>query len=278
MGTPHFPLSGFADEISPELEVQISTLQRLGVGGIDVRGLDGLNVLQLSAERLADLKEAAESAGIRIQCVGSPVNKVPVSAQNRKNEIAKLAKSIEAAKILGTERIRIFTPETGAGDDDEAGWPEVKSWMGEMAEMARDADLMLIHENDARFFGAFPNNCRRLLDEFGGPYFKAIYDFSNAVLIGFPTRVWFPWILPHLDTLHIKDSIEATQQIVPAGEGEGDMVETMRYLIGQNWVGTLTLEPHLQAAGAFGGFSGPELFEVAAKAIRRVVSEAGASC
>lgn len=274
-----FRTSGFADEISPDLDVQLSTLKRLGVGGIDVRGLDGLNVLQLSPGRLSELRGAAEAQGIVIQCVGSPVNKVPVTAENRKNELRKLEQSVEAAKVLGTKRIRIFTPETGAGDDDEANWPEVRSWMKDMVDMAQANDLILIHENDARFFGAYPNNCRRLLEEFSGPNFRAIFDFSNAVLIGYrPFPHWFPWVLPYLDTLHIKDSVEATGAIVPSGEGDGQMAETIRWLIGQGWQGTLTLEPHLSAKGPFGGFSGPQLFETAVTALRKTVAEAGGEC
>lgn len=274
-----FPTSGFADEISPDLEVQLTTLERLGVGGIDVRGLDGKNVLDLSVERLSELRLAAEARDIRIQCVGSPVNKVPATPQNRKGEIAKLAKSIEAAKVLGTDRIRIFTPETGGGDEDDVHWPEVLAWMAEMAAMASDAGLILVHENDARFYGAYPNNCRRMMEELGGPHFRALFDFSNAVLIGYrPFPDWFPWILPHLDTLHIKDSIEATGAIVPSGEGDGQMMETLRWLIGQGWQGTLTLEPHLSAKGPFGGFSGPQLFETAVNALRKTVAEAGGVC
>ena len=80
---------------------------------------------------------------------------------------------------------------------------------------------------------------------------------------------------PHLDTIHIKDAIEADRQVVPAGEGDGELAATMRFLISQNWHGPLTLEPHLQAAGPLGGFSGPELFAHAADQMKAVVLEAG---
>ena len=52
-------------------------------------------------------------------------------------------------------------------------------------------------------------------------------------------------------------------------------VETLRWLLTQGWSGPLTIEPHLASAGAFGGFSGEQLFEVAVDALRQVVSEAG---
>jgi sugar phosphate isomerase/epimerase len=88
-------------------------------------------------------------------------------------------------------------------------------------------------------------------------------------------RDWFPWLLPHLDTLHIKDAIESSHKVVPAGEGDGELAATLRFLMSQNWHGPLTLEPHLQAAGPLGGYSGPELFAHAARQMKSVVIEAG---
>jgi hypothetical protein len=73
--------------------------------------------------------------------------------------------------------------------------------------------------------------------------------------------------------LHIKDAIEVGKKVVPAGEGEGQILETLRWLRSQGWAGTLTLEPHLSSAGKFGGFSGGQLFEVAAAALRQVIAE-----
>ena len=86
---------------------------------------------------------------------------------------------------------------------------------------------------------------------------------------------WFPWVLPYLDTLHIKDAIEADHKIVPAGEGDGELLDAFNWLVSQGWSGPLTIEPHLAAAGPRGGFSGEELFEVAVVALRKVAGEAG---
>jgi 3-dehydroshikimate dehydratase len=147
--------------------------------------------------------------------------------------------------------------------------------MAEQIYLAEQAGITLIHENDGTFYGAFPHGAQRLFERFGGDTFKAAFDFANTVLIGYrPMRDWFPWLLPHLHTLHIKDAIEVGKKIVPAGEGEGEMVETLRWLKEQGWSGPLTIEPHLASAGKFGGFSGEQLFEEAVKALRKVVAEA----
>ncbi len=265
------PLSAFADEISPDLNVQIATLQRLEIPGLDLRSIDNTNVLDLTDAQLLEAKVQCDAAGIHFQSIGSPVNKVEYSLENRVQELAKLRRAIHAAHELDISRIRIFTP-TAPDEDAEL----LLEWMAEQRDLAVAEGVVLLHENDARFWGAYPANTGVLFKELGGNHFRAAFDFANTVLIGFrPWDDWFPWIVPYLDTLHIKDAIEDEQKVVAAGEGDGQLVRTLRYLAENGWQGPLTMEPHLAAAGPYGGFSGDRLFEVAVRALRQVLEEAG---
>ena len=74
----------------------------------------------------------------------------------------------------------------------------------------------------------------------------------------------------------IKDGLMADQQVVPAGQGDGEVRELLRALQARGYDGFLSLEPHLTHAGPFSGFSGPELFGVAVKALRELLAEMGA--
>jgi sugar phosphate isomerase/epimerase len=271
------PITGFGDEISSDLDVQLQTMKRLGVTGLDLRTAFGKNVLQLSDVEVDQVAERVESYGLSVQTVSSPVNKVKFSGVSAGEELKKLDRAAQIAKRLRIRRIRIFTPETDP-EGGSAAWPEVKAWMADQVALAKDQDVVLLHENDGRFFGAFPANARMLLEEFSGPNFRAIYDFGNAVLIGTRTmHDWFPWIVPHLDTLHIKDAIESDHKFVAAGEGDGEMLEAFMNLDVYGWSGPLTLEPHAQVAGPQGGFSGEQAFEHAVKALRKVLDAAGIS-
>ncbi len=275
MGPDRFAwITGFVDEAASDAREQIAVARRLGLSAVDVRTVDGKNVLQLTDDEARAYRELAESAGLAIQSVSSPVNKVPLTADNRGEENRKLRRAIELCGVFGTRRIRIFSP-TALDQCREEDWPAVRDWMAEQVSMAKEADVVLLHENDARFYGAFPEGGRRLFEEFGSEHFRAAFDFANTVLIGFrPLRHWFPWLLPHLDTLHIKDAVESEGRVVPASEGDGQMVETLRWLATMGWDGPLTLEPHLAVAGKFGGFTGPELFEAATNTLRRTIAEA----
>jgi 3-dehydroshikimate dehydratase len=271
-------LSGFADEISDNLTEQVAVLKQLDVRGLDLRSVGGVNVLQLSDDDLVDVRRQCEANGLVVQAIGSPVNKVSYSSNRADEELEKLRRAIHAAKLTGTDRIRIFSPQVPQGQD-EAMWPAVRDWFAPQVALAQESNVVLLHENDGSFYGAYPANARRLLEEFHGPHFRAIYDFANSVLLGPRTmRDWFPWIVPYLHTLHIKDAVQATRQIVPSGQGDGEMREAFELLMEAGWSGTLTLEPHLKSGGPYGGTSGPELFEVAVKAIREVVRSVGGTC
>lgn len=270
MGERRFSLTAFADEISPDLDVQTAELARLGVEGLDLRSVGGTNVMDLTLPQLEGVIEKCHEHGLKVSCVGSPVNKVPYDVMTEAKEFDRLKHACYVAHRLNTKKIRIFSPET---HEPELA-PKVLDWMRAQVRLAEEEGIVLLHENDAKYWGAYPDNAKRLFDELGGDHFKAAFDFANTVLLGYrPFDDWFPWILPHLDTLHIKDAKDG--QVVPAGEGDGQMEQTLRWLIEKGWDGPLTIEPHLQAAGAFGGFSGPQLFERAVEALRSTLSRAG---
>jgi sugar phosphate isomerase/epimerase len=259
----NWPISAFADEIDSEISIQFQHLNEHGIGLLDLRSALGKNVMHLSDEEVLQVKETATNAGIGFNCVGSPVNKVKTAEVIPEEELAKLKRAGEVAKLLGINRIRIFTPESN-------DWDEVKSWMGLQIAYAKEHGLLLMHENDARYYGAFPENAKRLFGEFGSEHFRAAFDFANSVQIGFKAMDdWFPWLLPHLETIHIKDA--KSGKVVPAGEGDGQVVETLAWLKEQGWNGVLSIEPHLQLAGDRGGFSGTESFGIATNALKEIL-------
>ena len=73
--------------------------------------------------------------------------------------------------------------------------------------------------------------------------------------------------------LQVKDALRATGEVVPAGEGDGEVRETLTALRDSQFEGYASLEPHLAEAGRFGGFSGPEDFRRAARALKALLAE-----
>lgn len=258
-------LSAFADEIDGDIDVQFAHLQQNQISLVDLRSAYGKNVMSLSNAEVLSYKDRAAGFGITVNCVGSPVNKVVMGEASAKEELDKVKRAIEVAELAGTNRVRIFTPQ---GNDFDA----VCQWMEPQIKAAADANIVLMHENDAKYFGAYPENAKKLVERFGSSTFRFAFDFANTVQIGYRAMDdWFPWLLPNLETVHIKDARGEDGKVVPAGEGAGQVRQTLTWLKSQGWDGVLSIEPHLQYAGDRGGFSGIESFQIATNAIKGIL-------
>ena len=82
-------------------------------------------------------------------------------------------------------------------------------------------------------------------------------------------RAW-PLLADATTHIHIKDAL-FSGEVRPAGEGEGAVAELLATLTERGYQGYLTLEPHLQIAGPFGGFSGELGMRTAVQALRRLL-------
>ena len=71
--------------------------------------------------------------------------------------------------------------------------------------------------------------------------------------------------------MHVKDALYGSDTVVPAGEGDGQLPETLSALRASGFDGFFSLEPHLASAGKYSGFSGPELFRKAAVAFKELL-------
>ena len=80
---------------------------------------------------------------------------------------------------------------------------------------------------------------------------------------------------PYVVHVHIKDwKLGAKVGSIP-GEGDGQIKELLAELAAMSYAGCLTMEPHLQAGGQFGGATGPKLFSQALAAIRKIAAKVG---
>jgi sugar phosphate isomerase/epimerase len=86
-----------------------------------------------------------------------------------------------------------------------------------------------------------------------------------------PFTECFPKIAPHIEYLHIKDAVRQTRTIVKAGEGDGQIRETLDSLRDRPLF--VSLEPHLAFAGRNKGFTGRELFQGARKALVQILDD-----
>ncbi|MGC5165410.1 sugar phosphate isomerase/epimerase family protein [Luteimicrobium sp. DT211] len=274
--TVSWQLSGFGDEIDPDPRVQIAVLQALGAQHLEVRSAWGTNVSDLTDQQVRDLRALLDDAGHRVSAVASPIGKVDIAQAREERD--RLRRVAEVARSLGTRYVRIFSFYRPEGVQADAVRDDVLGALRVLADIAADAGVVLLHENEKGIYGDTPERVLDLARNVASPAFRLAWDPANFVQVGVrPYSSGWADLAPYVDYLQVKDADLATGQVCPAGEGDGEVEATVAALVAAGYAGFASLEPHLAVAGRMGGFSGPAAFGTAARAFARITERAGVS-
>jgi sugar phosphate isomerase/epimerase len=273
-----FTVSGFADEIGSDLDEQLDVLKGVGIDHLDLRGVEGTNVLNFSDEQAERIRNELDDHGVGVTSIGSPIGKIGIE-ESFEPHLDRFEDAIEAAKTFDAEYIRMFSyyiPE----DDDPADHREaVLRRTRETVKRAEEAGVTLLHENEKDIYGDTPGRCRDLLTTIDSPAFRAIFDPANFLEVGvqpYPDALLD--VIEYVEQLHVKDAQFGERgAIEPAGEGDGEIPATLEALQRRGFDGPASLEPHLTEAGPAGGYSGPEGYRVAARALFDCFEETNAN-
>jgi sugar phosphate isomerase/epimerase len=264
-------LTGFADEISPELEEQLETLGEESISYMELRSAWNTNVLDLSDDELHRVKSATAERGIRISSIGSPIGKVPATDPFGPH-LERFRRALHTADVMETPYIRVFSFFMPEGHEPGHYREEVLDRMSILAGEAEDSGVTLLHENEKEIYGDVPSRCVDILSGVGSPALRAAWDAANFVQCGIsPFDEGYASLRPYLEYVHVKDALSGSDRVVPAGEGDGQLPETLSALRASGFDGFFSLEPHLASAGTYSGFSGPELFRKAAGAFKELL-------
>lgn len=267
-------LSAFADEISKDLTEQLDVLESESIRFMELRGVWGKNVADFSEEEVTTVRDALKKRSVGVSCIGSPIGKIGIK-DDFEPHFARFQRIMEIAKALDTRYVRIFSFYIPKGDDPVQHRDEVLRRMQAMVDAAKKEGLVLLHENERGIYGDTGERCVDLLAAIDSPALRAIFDPANFVGVGQkPYEECWEGLKPYLEYLHIKDGLLADGKVVPAGEGDGGLREIVASLKAMEFDGFASLEPHLAAAGRMSGFSGPDLFRVAANAFKGLLAEA----
>ncbi len=271
--TPSWTLTGFADEISDDLDEQLATLWAEGMRHLELRGVWGTNVLDLSDEELALVASRLRADGVAVSSIGSPIGKISVT-DDFDAHLVRFDRALEVARFLAAPYVRIFSFFIPPGDDPSQHRDEVLRRMAALARAAEGSGVVLLHENEKDIYGDVPERCNDILVSVGSDILRATWDAANFVQCGVrPFSDGYQLLRPFVEYMQVKDAILATGEVVPAGLGDGETRETLQALHDSGFDGFFSLEPHLRSAGRFSGTSGPELFRVAVQALKGLFRE-----
>jgi sugar phosphate isomerase/epimerase len=268
-------LSAFADEISPDPVEQFDLLIRCNVRHVELRSAWKTNVLDLTDDQVTTIERLLKERGMGLSAIGSPIGKVKIT-DPWEPHLKRFKRAIELAKRLGTPNIRIFSYYPA---DDGRPWAdhreEVLHRMRIKTELAAQAGLRLLHENESRIYGEDPIRVLDLLRTVDHPALRAAYDPANYVHGGYDP--WNGWNMTKDYTvhLHIKDWIHGQDKGVLTGTGQGRIAEVLADAQQRGYRGFATLEPHLLGGGPTGGVTGPEFFPKAITALTETLDRLG---
>lgn len=268
-------LSGFSDEISPDFAEQCALVRELGLSHIELRSAWGVNVLDLDADQLEQARGLLAAHGLAVSSIGSPIGKIGVR-EDFEPHLERARHAVEVAHHFGAPYIRVFSFFVPADVHPDSVREDVLVRMRALTKVAEEADVVLLHENEKDIYGDLPRRCLDVVTSVGSPHLRLAWDAANFVQVGVrPFSEGYELLRPHLAYMQIKDADLATGEVVAAGRGDGEMVQTLRALHRDGFDGFFSLEPHLGQTHALGGFSGRDLFTEAHHAFTALLDAEG---
>ena len=207
--------------------------------------------------------------------IGSPLGKINIE-DDFDAHLVRADRALAVAARLGAPYIRIFSfflrPDQAPADHRD----EVLRRMTALARRAEPTGVVLLHENEKDIYGDIPERVLDIVESVGSPALRLAWDPANYVQVGVgPFTEGYATLRPHTVYIQIKDALLATGEVVPAGEGDGQLRETVRALAADGFDGFFSMEPHLGSYTAFGALSGPENFTRATRAFTDLLDSEG---
>ena len=270
------------------------------------------NVMGLEPAELETVKQKIAEYGLSVSSLGSPIGKVKLCDVDDGTTtpfrpfdqyiVEDVPRACELANAFGSKLIRGFSFYHPKGSSLDEHFDQATDQVGKIADVCDCHGLTYGLEVEANLVGQSGGLLAKMHQQINNSALVLIFDGGNLVTMGYsPDEVYEQYELmkPGLGWLHIKDFLnpqsgkvdhvdeEALKHFVPADIGDSGHQRILADLAGfipalesrmiaRGVPGVfLDLEPHVKGGGQFGGFSGPDGFGVALRALCRVCDQAG---
>lgn len=272
-----FRVSGFGDEISDELSVQLRVMSDLGVDALEPRRVqlprgDTNNIVDMSDSDLRVMRRMLDDHGMECSQIGSPVGKAPLDS-DLQVQIQQLEGAVRAAHALDAAFIRVFGFQPAKGDPLPADRPVALDKFQRVAEhlATLDPDITLSLENEHDLYNDTPTACAEFLALDGAPISMCL-DPGNFVRAGVrPFDEAWPELGASTRMIHVKDYDTAIADWAPAGAGDGQLADVLG-AANPEQVAYLSLEPHLSGTVAGQGRDRADVWREAHAALMRILN------
>jgi sugar phosphate isomerase/epimerase len=248
-------ISLITDEVSPSLDEAFAFAAAEGIGTVDLRVIDGRNVLALTRGELVGAAQRVRAAGLSVSCLCTPLLKwsPPGKVARAKGdqfgfELGKrapgevYAQAFEAAQVFGARNLRIFSYLAYDGYRTQ----DLHEPIDALLLLAEKFDMTVHVENEGVCNIAGFAELEALVTAYRHPRLRALPDIANAYRSGRPPMAAdLERLLPYTDILHLKDYSNAAQRCVALGEGDIPIANLLSETLPTHAAPvTLTVETH----------------------------------
>ncbi len=241
-------LCAFADEYGISFAEQVEGLKRNEIDLIELRGMDGKNVADLTEAEAEAYAERFAAEGISVWSLGSPLGKAEITV-DMDGYMQKVAHCCRLAEIFRAKYIRVFSFFNGYDQKEK-----VFATLERMVKIADEYGVTLCHENEKDIYGDTLARVLEIYERVKGLAF--VYDPANYLQVGESAAETLAAMLDKTTYFHVKDVIAKTGELVPAGYGDGRIADLLRKVKGDF---TFTLEPHLAVFEGYAAIDGTQM-------------------
>ncbi len=253
--------SGIADEAGRPLGTQIRAHKELGWDHVELRQVNETTLAYASDEEFENIRAKLDREGLQVSCFAGQVANWARDIQGPlKADVDELQRAIPRMQKMNIPFIRIMSWANKAGVSDVEWRREAIRRLKELARLAEDGGVTLVHENCDGWGGLGPKQTLEMLSEVNSPALKLVFDTGNPVEHKQDSFDYFSQVKEHVVYVHIKDARPegAEVEYTWPGEGEGRVREILSDLIASGYDGGISIEPHLAAIVHAGSQSAPE--------------------
>lgn len=248
----HFIYSAFCDESGEStINGQMAACKLNGITHMELRGFGkSLNINNLATLQAKEMKKEIDREGMKVSSIGSGYGKINIK-EDFAPHFEAFKNTVAVAKILQADYIRIFSFYFNEDDSYENYRDEVIRRVKAMTDYAVSEGITCCHENEKGIYGDNAERCLDILNACEGKL-KAVFDPANFVQCGVDTLKAYDLLEDYIEYFHIKDALYENSDVVPAGEGDGNVEEILRRFDKHNKTVILSLEPHLKVFDGLG--------------------------
>ena len=246
-------LTGFADEVSQDLEEQIQVTKELGWNAIEARSVWGTNIHDIGEKDFERVRRLLDDAEVHINCFGSTIANWSKHVTDPFDQtLAELARAIPRMQVLDTKLIRIMSYARCLGDEQhkEERFRRLREICGRLI----DSGITPVHENCMNFGGMSWLHSLELIDNVPG--LKLVFDTGNPVISKDYSKTtvenqepveFFKKISSHIAYIHIKDARikDGKESFLYPGDGDANIRQILQMLYHNDYQGGVSIEPHM---------------------------------